>query len=245
MKIYTLMIQLSTLVFYSFYFFCLEHQLGDLSLYGGHSFEEDGMFNVDIWVEDQFVDLIMNDLYIPRSVGFEYLDLVDYQAFIEENPDGYYLMSTAFADGLQAMSQSKKGFYSLYFNSFFFFASDCRLKRVGSAFEIYNLNALGLIQKEEILELNEAILETMLYDSRWIYYIPAEDFLEPEEIVCTEPKSIESFVYSLSDFYELWIIFAIGVSISLGVHIIKLMIYYKKIKSGKFVFKGVRSNIDR
>lgn len=106
MKIYTFMIQFCTLIFYSFYFMSLEGNLGDLSSYGGHSFDEDGMFEVNVWCEDQFVGTVMNDLYIPRSVGYEYLDLSDYQAFIEENPGDYYLMTSVFANALQSMSKS-------------------------------------------------------------------------------------------------------------------------------------------
>lgn len=85
----------------------------------------------------------------------------------------------------------------------------------------------------------------MIYDSRWIYNIPAEDFLDSDEILCSETKSIESFTYSIDDFYELWFIYAAAAGLSVGIYLLKLVLYYKKMKEGNFVLQGVRSHRDK
>jgi hypothetical protein len=93
MKIYSFFIQLATLVFLSFYFMSLENILGELSTFGGHTFEDDGFYQVDVWVDPLFYGTAMLTLLFPRIMT-EHFYQTDEQleAFMNENPGGYYLI---------------------------------------------------------------------------------------------------------------------------------------------------------
>lgn len=69
MKIYSFMIQFATAIFLYFYFVSLESTLGILSTFGGHSFEEDGMYQVNIWVEGEIFHIAILELYFPRKIN--------------------------------------------------------------------------------------------------------------------------------------------------------------------------------
>lgn len=104
MKIYSFFISFSMLIFQSFYFVSLEDSLGNLATYGGHSFEEDGMYGVDVWVEDQLLTLAMNTLVYPKTMNAQWLSIPDFEEFIDNNPNQYYSMISSYADVLQLLS---------------------------------------------------------------------------------------------------------------------------------------------
>lgn len=104
MKVISFSIKLATLVFLSFYFASLESTLRDLATFGGHSFENDGMLGVDVWVENVFYEMSLRRSVYPRKIDADWVLMSDFSTIIQENPGDYYLMIRSFADALQLQS---------------------------------------------------------------------------------------------------------------------------------------------
>jgi hypothetical protein len=101
MKIYSFFIQMSTLVFLSYYFVSLEATLSDISTFGGHSFKEDGMYMVPVWTEKEFYHQALISLVVPIDMGSSWMSLSDMEDFTKEHHDSYYLMLVSVAQILQ------------------------------------------------------------------------------------------------------------------------------------------------
>jgi hypothetical protein len=89
----------------------LEEILGDFSTFGGHSFEIDGMYQVDVWVEPNGYYKALNSLYFPRILdGQEFFQIEDFQYFIRENPGDYFIMFSEIANILQLQGTLNSSF---------------------------------------------------------------------------------------------------------------------------------------
>ena len=134
MKLYSFIIQFATLIFLSFYFVSLESTLSNLSTFGGHSFDKDGMYQVEIYVEGLLHNMAMLELFYPRNMTDDFFQLTDFQSFIEENPGGYYAMMVGFADVLQLESKLIQVLITVVFN-----LADCQLKSARTVFNDLNV----------------------------------------------------------------------------------------------------------
>lgn len=103
----------------------------------------------------------------------------------------------------------------------------------------------GHLEREEIGELNGAVVDQMLYDSRWFYSVEISTLLSDDEIICKEPAEAQNDQFGFMLFHELWIIYSFGVLISfLGFFWVNGSRYLNK-KKGEFWFSGVREERDK
>lgn len=237
MKIISFFLQFSALVFLSFYFMSLENSLRDLSTYGGHSFELDGLAGVDVWMEKNFVNSAMNTLVYPRQFEYNPFSLSQYLDLITSHPNSYYGLISSYGDSIQLLGISND-------LAFFIQNLDCRYKFVGKIYSVYNVFAFGDIERVDMNSVSASVLDTIMYED-FIYSIPLEEMVPDDEAKCSDPKSVDSFVYSLHNFYELWYIYLGGLMLALYGVVIQKGLNKVKASRGEIIFEGIRGDRNR
>ena len=97
--------------------FSLEYHLDNLSTYGGHPVDEDEMYQVWVWLENQLYDSVLKGLAFPKEASYDSMDMYDFIALTKLYPGEYFLMLTSMANAITSI--------------------DCRYVWVGSLITIY------------------------------------------------------------------------------------------------------------
>ena len=169
--------------------------MDNLSTYGGHSVEDDEMYQVWIWVDSPVYDVVLKGRAFPLIISYDTLDVYDFIALSNEHPGEYFLLLSSMAKALT------------YF--------DCRYVWMGPLITIYNVINFGLTAKEDEWDIDMAILDIMEFNDDFVNSTEVTDVILDEEIGCSDPKSAEDeFQFSFTDVFELWIIYSLCVSIS-------------------------------
>lgn len=112
---------------------------------------------------------------------------------------------------------------------------------MGEAFTILNVFAFGDIPRSEMVSINAGLYDTMEYRD-FQYSIDPLDIIEPEDIICPHPQSIETFSYSISHLYELWYIYLAGCSLAFLVRGFQIVNEHRRKKYRKFIYSGIKAD---
>jgi hypothetical protein len=177
------------------------------------NFDEDNMYAVDVWVEDQLLSLAMNTLVYPHTMDANILTASDFHDFISKTPGQYYLLFSSKTFALQLQSTPYLPFI---------LSLDCRLRIVGTLFSIFKIFTIGELSVGEKQALNSAILDTIEFSG-----YENEISMDSEENQCQNPIKMEEFFLNYENFRDLWIFFAFAGFLASVFHFLS-SIYNKK-----------------
>ena len=99
--------------------------------------------------------------------------------------------------------------------------------------------AFGDLERKEMVAMNSVIFDVMEYRPMKLSWDPSF-FLEPEEMVCPHPATIESFAYSFRHLSELWYFYLFAVCAGTLFSAFSAVREFALKKRGEFIFNGIR-----